>query len=85
MIASGFHRAILIISVAITLVGCVQLADKETQSVLIKYPANKFQQFILLGAGNYEGDLTFALVEQGIQVKPIAVTKEVAELSPKRG
>jgi hypothetical protein len=56
------------------------LADKDSQSVLIKSPENKSQQFILLGAGNYEGDLTFALVEQGFQVKPIAVTKEVTEL-----
>ena len=65
---------------AVQVVGCVQLADKDSQSVLIKSPENKSQQFILLGAGNYEGDLTFALVEQGFQVKPIAVTKEVTEL-----
>ena len=80
LIASGFHRAILIISLAITLVGYVQLADKESQSVLIKSPEERSQQFILLGAANYEGDLTFALVEQGFQVKPIAVTQEVREL-----
>jgi hypothetical protein len=80
MSVSGFHRTILIIFVAITLVGCVQLADKESQSVLIKSPENKSRQFILLGAGNYEGELTLALAEQGFQVKPIAITKEVTEL-----
>ena len=64
----------------LVLAACVQLADKESQSVLIKSSEVKSQQFILLGAGNYEGDLTFALVEQGFQVKPIAITKEVTEL-----
>jgi hypothetical protein len=50
------------------------------QSVLIKPPGEKTRQFTLLGAGNYEGDLTFALAEQGFQVKPIAVTQAVTEL-----
>jgi hypothetical protein len=34
-----------------TLVGCLLLADKESQSVLIKSPEEKSQQFILLGVG----------------------------------
>lgn len=75
-----FIKVLAIVFLFIALVGCVQLSDKEPQSVLLASPAEKSTQFILLDAGNYEGDLTFALAEHGFKIKPIAVTKEVTEL-----
>jgi hypothetical protein len=47
--------------------------------------SDKPKQFILLGAGQYEADLTFALFQEGFKVKPIAITQTVTELeSPTR-
>lgn len=72
-------RLLLSALVTLLLVGC-QLTDKRAQSLVIGSPTDKARQFILLGAGKYEGDLTFALIEQGFSVKPIAVTQGVTEL-----
>jgi len=72
-------RLLLSLLFALLLVGC-QVTDKRSQSLVIGSPTDKPKQFILLGAGRYEGDLTFALIEQGFSVKPIAVTQGVTEL-----
>lgn len=72
-------RLLLSALVALLLVGC-QVTDKRAQSFMVGFPTDKPKQFILLGAGKYEGDLTFALIEQGFSVKPIAVTQRVTEL-----
>jgi hypothetical protein len=77
-------RALLIGFLVATLAGC-QITDKRAESFVVSDVASKPKKFILLGAGEYEGELTLALVQNGFSVKPIAVTRGVTELeTPKR-
>lgn len=64
---------------SMVLAGC-QVIDKRAESVVVSDVVVKPKKFILLGANEYEGELTMALVQNGYSVKPIAVTKAVSEL-----
>ena len=73
-----------LILLAVLLSGC-QITDKRAESFVVSNPAEKPKKFILLGADKYEGELTIALIQNGFNVKPIAVTQGVTELeSPTR-
>ncbi|MBI4380082.1 MAG: hypothetical protein HY574_02645 [candidate division NC10 bacterium] len=59
--------------------------DKSAQVTLLRQDAPKTREFILLGAGPYEGELAAALVSQGFKVRPIAIRQSVSELeNPER-
>jgi len=68
-----------LILMLLALTGC-QLTDTRPQTVVMNEAIDKPKQFILLGAGEYEGDLTVALFKEGFKVKPIAITQKVTEL-----
>jgi len=72
-------RQCVYLAIAIFALGC-QVADKKPESYVVQDVQDKPDKFILLGAGKYEGKLSFALVKQGFDVKPIAVTQEVVDL-----
>jgi hypothetical protein len=69
---------ILIIMVLLTN-GC-QTVDSKPKTVIMNTNVEKPKQFVLLGAGEYEEDITLALFKEGFKVKPIAITSEVTEL-----
>jgi len=71
-------RLIGLAVVLAVLTGC-QVTDTRAQSILVSSAGDRPRQFILLGSGRYEGELTFALAEHGFKVKPIAVTQGVTE------
>jgi hypothetical protein len=77
----------LIALMAFTLCFCwgCQITDKSARRVLLNLPAEKPRTFVLLGAAEYEGELVFALAENGIIARPVAVPHRVAEIeSPGR-
>jgi hypothetical protein len=77
-------RSIILLMISLVFAGC-QLADLRPETVVMTTMAGKPKEFILLGAGRYEGDLTVALFREDFKVKPIAVTQKVTELeSPTR-
>src|SRR5579862_2263634 len=71
-------RVILTFVMLVAVIGC-QISDRRGQTVVMGNIRDKPKQFILLGAGPYEGDFTVALFQEGFKVKPIAVTQAVAE------
>ena len=72
-------RALLFFVISVAVAGC-QISDRRGQTLVMGQTGDKPRQFILLGAGPYEGDLTVALFQEGFKVKPIAVTQTVTEL-----
>lgn len=77
-------RLIALAVILAVLTGC-QVTDDRAQSILMSPTGDRPRQFILLGSGRYEGELTFALAEHGFRVKPISITQGVTEFeSPKR-
>ncbi len=72
-------RYVIIVLISLVVAGC-QITDKQAQTTLMLDISDKPRQFILLGAGKYEGEFTVALFEEGFKVKPIAVTQLVTEL-----
>ena len=72
-------RTLTAIFILLGISGC-HVVDYEAKSFLASDLPEKPTKFILLGANEYEGDITMALLEEGFQVKPIAVQKEVMEL-----
>ena len=72
-------RSIVLLMISFVFVGC-QLANLHPQTTVMANVAGKPRDFILLGAGPYEGDLTVALFQEGFKVRPIAVTQKVTEL-----
>ncbi len=76
-------RTLLAVAVLPVLTGC-QITDSHAKSLVITSLKNNPRQFILLGAGQYDGELTFALVEHGFTVKPIAIRRDVAEIEANR-
>lgn len=68
-----------LVLITLSLIGC-QVTDTKPQTVVINTGIEKPKQFILLGADEYEGDLTVALFQEGFKVKPIAITQKVTEL-----
>ena len=69
----------LLILLGLVVAGC-QITDTKPHTTVINTGIEKPKQFILLGAGEYEGDLTVALLQEGFKVKPIAITQKVTEL-----
>ena len=77
-------RTLLLLVMVAAIAGC-QISDRRGQTVVMTNMTDKPKQFILLGAGPYEGDFSLALFQEGFKVKPIAVTQTVSELeSPTR-
>jgi hypothetical protein len=72
-------RALLFFVISLAVASC-QISDRRGQSLVMGQMGEKPTQFILLGAGPYEGDLTVALFQEGFKVKPIAVTQTVTEI-----
>ena len=72
-------RLIVFFFMSFALAGC-QIADIRSQALVMGNLSDKPRQFILLGAGAYEGDFTVALFQEGFKVKPIAITQTVTEL-----
>jgi hypothetical protein len=67
------------LAVVLTLLTGCQVTDIRAQSILMSPAGDRPRQFIPLGAEQYQGELTFALVEEGFTVKPLAITQGVAE------
>ena len=72
-------RLVVVLLISLATAGC-HLVDTPSQTVVMANVTEKPKQFILLGAGPYEGDLTVALFQEGFRVKPIAITQTVTEL-----
>lgn len=62
-------KRIILVALALTVLSGCQVTDKRAHSLLVGSLGDKPRQFILLGTEQYEGELTFALVEQGFNVK----------------
>ena len=79
MFLKPLMRIVFLCMVAASTAGC-QISDTRAQTVIMGNTKNVPKQFILIGAGQYEGDLSIALFQQGFKVKPIAVTNSAMEL-----
>jgi len=76
-------RTLLAMSVLPMLTSC-SVTDSPAKSLVLSSLRDKPRQFILFGAGQYDGELTFALAEHGFTVKPIAIRQDVAEIDANR-
>ena len=77
-------RTCLIALFMLSSIGCM-VSDQKPETIVTRQLKDIPKKFILLGAGSDEGDLTFALMQHGITVKPIQVTQSVFEVeSPAR-
>lgn len=67
--------------VSFLIAGCqIRVSDVKPEAVILEKLSDKPKNFILLGAGTYDGDLTLALAKEGFKVKPISVIENVTEL-----
>jgi hypothetical protein len=82
-VRTSFLRTLVAISLLPVLTSC-SVTDSPAKSLVISSLRDKPRQFILLGAEQYDGALTFALVEHGFTVKPIAIRQGVAEIDANR-
>jgi hypothetical protein len=82
-VRTSFLRTLVAISLLPVLTSC-SVTDSPAKSLVISSLRDKPRQFILLGAEQYDGALTFALVELAFTVKPIAIRQGVAEIDANR-
>jgi len=82
-VRTSFLRSLVAISLLLVLTSC-SVTDSPAKSLVISSLHDKPRQFILLGAEQYDGELTFALVEHGFTVKPIAIRQGVTEIDANR-
>ena len=78
-------RSLLLLAFSVALSGCFHISDRPPQTVMVRNLSDSPKQFILLGVGQYEGELTFSLIKQGFKIVPFAARGDVTEVeSPTR-